>query len=231
MIVDQILEEKVRLLCIAFKVKHAFEYVKKNNTSNNLPYHNWYHALCMVEKCIEGADYHNLPYRSIRHLILAALFHDFDHTGGKSTDDININRALKGLQLYEDNFFSDITSIETLEVKEFIRATEYPYVMEPICIEQKIIRDADLMQCLRPTWKEMIIDGLRQEMSIKLGKDLTEEEMCKGQSKFLDAIRPHSGWGKDVLFLQGKINIAKYNVDLLQSVIDRKNKNENNTPN
>jgi len=220
MIIDQLLEEKVRLLCVVFKVDDAFDYVKKNNTSNNLPYHNWYHALCMVEKCIEGANYHNLPYRSIRHLVLAALFHDFDHTGGKSTDSINIDRALKGWRNYEYTFLRSITSIDKQEVEGIIRVTEYPYVIEPICIEQKIIRDADLMQCLRPTWKEMIIVGLRQEMSIKLGKDLTEEEMCEGQIKFLDAVKPHSDWGKDVLITRGGISSAKYNIVLLECAID-----------
>ena len=220
MINDKELESKVKVLCEVFILLDAFNYVKKNNPSNDLPYHNWYHALCMVEKCLEGAIYHNLPYRSMRHLTLAALFHDYDHTGGKEADSTNISRAIWGWRKYDALSNCSLANIDAMEVEHIIKITEYPYTSDPISIEQKIIRDADLMQCLRPTWHEMIIDGLRKELSIKFGKELTEEEMCEGQIKFLDAVKPHSEWGKDVLITKNGIGKAKYNITLLLCAID-----------
>lgn len=202
MIVDTVLEETASNLCARFGVTPAFDHVRDFNPSNNLPYHNWYHACCMVEKVVEGANYHNLPYRSIRHLILAALFHDFAHSGGKQTDTSNITKAISAVNQFEYNWSRtpDKDSIDLREVKQLIYVTEYPYVLDPVCIEQKIIRDADLMQGLRSTWKEMIIDGLRIEMSIRLGKELTQEDMCLGQVKFLKNVKAYSGWGEHIMF-------------------------------
>lgn len=213
MIVDEELQDKVRTLCQRFGVTYAYQYVAEKNPSNNLPYHNWYHIMCMVEKVVEGANLHNLPYRSIRHLIIAALFHDFGHSGGKQTDTSNINGAIAGFSLFDSHLHSDKDAIDAREIKQLIYVTEYPYVLEPLCIEQKIIRDADLMQAFRPTWKEMIIDGLREEMSIRLGKELTQDDMCLGQVKFLKNIEAHSDWGNEIMFEQGGIEEALIEVE------------------
>lgn len=224
MIIDITLEEKVQKICEQFNAICAFYFVRDKNTSNNLPYHNWYHALCMVEKCVEGADYHNLPYRSIRHLIMAALFHDYEHSGGKEIDSINIDRAVRGWKTYAYAMLREMPSIDIQEVEHIIEVTEYPYVREPICIEQKIIRDADLMQSFRPSWEEMIIDGLREEMSIKHGVEITKEEMCDGQIAFLKKVRALSDWGYHEMFEENKIQTALNNVSNLRYVIGRSKK-------
>jgi len=214
MIIDKQLEDKVRSLCERLNISSVFDFVSINNPSNNLPYHNWYHALCMVEKCVEGGNYHNLPYHSLRHLAVAALFHDFAHSGGKEEDLVNISLAKMSLQRLADQSVDATISpgIDVREVKEIIAVTEYPYVLDPICIEQKIIRDADLMQAFRPTWKEMIIDGLREEMIIKLNKNLTEKDMLEGQVAFLKKVHPCSAWGKYVMFDCGQLDIAILNI-------------------
>jgi hypothetical protein len=216
MIIDLELEEKVKNICKRFNISCVFDFVKEKNPSNNLPYHNWYHACCMVEKVIEGANYHNLPYRSMRHLAVAALLHDFAHSGGHRNDAANIQIALAGAYALEcirpDRTVAN--GIDMSELEELIKVTEYPYVLDPICIEHRIIRDADLMQGLRPTWKEMIIDNLRQEMSIALKKEISEQEMLVGSHKFLSNITPLSNWGYDVMITQEGLSYAIANVTL-----------------
>ena len=201
MIIDTELETKVEGLCHRLHLGFVFEYVRTKNPSNNLPYHSWYHILCMVEKCIEGAQFHNLPYRSMQHLVVGALFHDFAHSGGKYDDSYNIEIALAGF----DRFNYYISGMDRFEIVELIKVTEYPYVLDPISIEQKIIRDADLMQSFRPTWKEMIIDGLAQEMSIRAGHTITPKEMCVGQLAFLSSVYPKSDWGQKIMIQQRQL--------------------------
>ena len=208
MITDQALEDRVRIICERLNLTDAFTWVKEKNPSNNLPYHNWYHALCMVESVVEGANYHDLSYQSIRHLVVAALFHDFAHTGGKEKDAVNITRAVRGLWSLADRSTGRTVAkgIDMFEVEELIGVTEYPYVLDPMCIEQKVLRDADLMQSFRPTWKEMIVRGLREEISISLNRVLTETEMVEGQLKFLQNIKSNSKWGHDVMFAQNWVS-------------------------
>lgn len=208
MIVDKNLADKVRTICKRLNITEALTWVNAHNSANELPYHNLYHTHCMVEKCVEGANYHNLPYRSIQNLVVAALFHDFAHSGGHKDDAVNINNAILGFNSYEDRVRSNI---DANEVRQFIRITQYPYIEEPICIEQRIIRDADLMQSFRSTWKEMILDGLREEMSIKLKKELSLEEMAQGQVAFLKNVRPLSGWGKYVMLDCAQLDISIVN--------------------
>jgi len=210
MTVDNELEIKVRGICTQLDILGAFNWVLKNNPSNDLPYHNWYHALCMIEKCVEGANYHNLPYRSVRHLAVAALFHDYAHTGGGKDDQYNIVLALRGLNNLANRSVGSTVAlgINLDEVEQIIRITQYPYIDAPICIEQRIIRDADLMQSFRPTWKEMILDGLRKEMEIKLNKEISIEEMCKGQIAFLKNVIPLTDWGKHVMYQCGELDKA-----------------------
>jgi hypothetical protein len=186
-----------------FDVSYEYRHVRDYNKSKDLPYHNWYHTMCMVNRCLDGANYHNLPYRSMRSLFVAALFHDYNHSGGEEEDSINIFRAINGLKN------CGVTQgVYLHEVEEIIRVTEYPYVLEPVCIEHRIIRDADLMQgFFIETWEAMIIDGLREEMQVKLKAEITRSEMCLGQIEFLRKAVAHSKWGYSEFF--EKENMSK----------------------
>ena len=200
----QPLEAKVEELCDRFDVVRHYEKVRDHNPANDLPYHNWYHTLCMVEKCVEGANWHNLPWQSIRNLIVAALFHDYAHSGGRTNDTENIARAVRCLANT-----GPALAMNIVDVEQIIRVTEYPYVLEPVCIEHRIIRDADLMQVLRiDTWEEMVIHGLRKEIEVKLGNPLSVLEMCAGQIDFLRKIKVHSDWGKEVFYKNGALTEA-----------------------
>jgi hypothetical protein len=170
-----------------FGFNTMFEKVRLNNFSNTLPYHNWFHTCCMVCNCIEGAQYYNLDFRQCYLIGVSALFHDFNHSGGRSTDAENIEVAVKGFQ----DFGYGTVELDNLQIEHTIRVTQYPFIHTPKTIEQKIIRDADLMQVLEPEWFEHIILGLQLEF-LNGGKSFTEQEMLKGQMVFLSEHIPHN---------------------------------------
>jgi hypothetical protein len=199
--VDTELEERVQELCSQLSISRSFENVRDKNPSNNLPYHNLYHTLTIVEKVVAGGNYYNLPYRSLRHLATAALYHDYAHSGGKYEDSVNVSCALSKMKEFDLD-----RSIDRFEVANIIRATEYPYVVEPICIEQRIIRDADLMQGFcEETWKEMILIGLRAEMSIKLSKEFSVCEFGNAQIDFLKSCKTCTEWGHKEFYNKGNV--------------------------
>jgi hypothetical protein len=85
------------------------------------------------------------------------------------------------------------------QMLETVRVTQYPFIHTPKTIEQKIIRDADLMQILEPEWFDHVILGLQAEFKAG-GKDYTLEEMLKGQLAFLKEHIPHNlftQWAKN----------------------------------
>jgi hypothetical protein len=197
-----LLEDTVYKICIGTNLQYHYEFVRENNPSNNLPYHNWYHTLCMIKNCFDASEYYNLPMSSMRGLCAAALWHDYGHTGGKFDDVVNITNTINHFR----NFHLSLSSCATREldsdlchVPSLISVTQYPYVHEPFGIEQKIIRDADLMQIAEVTWYDMIITRLGREMSIKYGRQLTDLEMIEGQISFLKNINLYTDWGKNKL--------------------------------
>src|SRR5262245_49739105 len=92
------------------------------------PYHNARHILHVTYQCyIACVSYgHKLTKREMRNLLIAAMFHDFDHSGLTGDDDLNIARALRALQKFilpEDQSHRD-------EIEYLIKATEYPYKID-----------------------------------------------------------------------------------------------------
>lgn len=65
-------------------VKDIILFHFRNNKGLNLPYHNFYHGLVVTSSCIEAADFYNLEWKDVEKLMVAALFHDFNHSGGKT---------------------------------------------------------------------------------------------------------------------------------------------------
>lgn len=173
-----------------------------HNESATLPYHNLFHANCMIENCYDGAQWHDLPYGSTRELLIAAMFHDFDHSGGKEVDHVNITCALTGLS----QFFiqSDRGSGYCPDlIWQCIRCTEYPFVVEPFTIEQRIIRDADLMQFRYPNWRRMLEHKLREEMEVKVGKPISDDEMYDGNRNFWLVAKFYTAWGRKIFNTEG----------------------------
>jgi hypothetical protein len=167
-----------------------YDWFVQNNPSNNLPYHNLFHTQCMIENCYDGAQYYNLPYDATQQLLTAALFHDFAHTGGKELDSENIRRAL------HDGLWKLYGGELPKLIWECVKCTQYPYVREPFTIEQRIIRDADLMQFRFSNWEEMLFVNLKKEMEEMRRCSISDEEMLVGQRKFWSDVTFFTDWGK-----------------------------------
>lgn len=195
----KLIEPRVKEICIGINIENHYNYVHDNNPSRDLPYHNWYHTICMVLNCYEAATFYNLPMSSVRAVCVAALWHDYAHNGGKNEDSLNVLSAIR----HYLKFHLSLSSAQTRDhdsdlnhVPDIIRVTEYPYVNETFSIEQRIIRDADLMQITFPTSHEMTIIRLGKEMSVKFSREVTNIEMMEGQIKFLKEIKMMTEWGK-----------------------------------
>lgn len=115
------------------------------------PYHNFRHMFHVLYMCYQACVFYadELSPREMRNLLIAAMFHDFDHSGMMGNDDLNIERAIRGLRkhlLSEDQ-------PESENIAGLIRATEYPYKVpsENLCgLLAPILRDADMSRVSAP---------------------------------------------------------------------------------
>lgn len=170
------------------ELQKGFSWIMKNSTSNDLPYHNFNHLLTVVRYTHGACVFYELEKKDHLELLMAALFHDVNHSGGKSTDDVNVSTAKETVTKFIEEFCSDIDSTEVCRI---IDATQYPYVIEPedMDLKQQIIRDADLMQVFEYNWIQQNMMGLCSEMGI------TMDKMIPGQKAFLMGAQFNTNWG------------------------------------
>ena len=159
-------------------------FMDKNPSKDN-PYHNNYHMYSMVVRCNTLADYAIQRGSEVRkdELLLAAMFHDYEHSGGKLVDSQNIERAIRAI---EQSGLLEFSQLE--DVCDIIDVTQYPFIYEPFTIEEKIIRDADLLQCTEAGYIYHTYYGLLEEIRIK-NSDLTTQQFVVGQLKFLESAK------------------------------------------
>ena len=188
---DQVIED-AKTVCKNFGIYSIYSNVYSKNPSNDLPYHNWYHTNSVIVNCAAGAAYHNLSYDDTRDLLLAALFHDFAHSGGTQSDELNVKTAI----LHFKEMYHGL--LNTDKIAKFIDCTEYPFTKHPFCIEMKILRDADLMQWLMPDSEVMIAIGLRKEVELAQGKEIPMANWLDMQLQFLETAKFYSTWGINI---------------------------------
>lgn len=162
-----------------------------DNPSANAPYHNAGHSCTVALNCLSGATHYALPQKDMRLIFLAGLYHDYDHTQGECTDDVNIARAIRGMRYWcRELDGMDEQSIVSME--NMIRATIVPASLftseRSLC--QSIICDADHMQYLEPDAKTFMA-GLEKEMGIPVTDDST--------SIFLSQYKARTDWGQQQL--------------------------------
>src|ERR1700722_10358741 len=167
--------------------------------SNNLrnPYHNFRHTLRVLWLCQKACRYYQkkLTPRQMRNLLIAALFHDFDHPGHphpgeQDPDRINIRIAIAGLRRHI--MADDRASLP--EIEALIEATHYPYKTagEELDLLGKILRDADLAQVFSPVWIQQVVIGLAGERGVK------PIEILRAQASFLDTLSFHTRWARQM---------------------------------
>lgn len=186
------------------------------NLSN--PYHNFRHMTHVTWLCYQACRFYRneLSARQMRGLLIAALFHDFDHpghphAGEKDPDRINIPIAVAALRrhiLPEDR---DLLSL----IEAAIEATHYPYKMagEDLDLLGKIIRDADLAQALSVAWIQQVVIGLAQEWQV------SPLEVLRMQTGFLRSLPLNTEWARKLFppdLVQAKIDEAEKLLRFLQ---------------
>ncbi len=177
---------------------HYFRTIITHAKNLKNPYHNFRHLFHVLWLCHEACVWYiekdprqyGVGKKSRRNLLIAAMFHDFDHSGqcGTGRDHEEIARAIDGFRKHIA--LEDKHSLPQIE--ELITATEFPYTIESnrLSLSAKIIRDADMGQTFDPVWIQQIIFGLAQEMGIQPKVQLLR------QQKFMSSVVFHSEWGQ-----------------------------------
>ncbi len=193
----------------------VWKFVEENNTGRDNTYHNNAHMMSVARGCWE---FYNVErHRSVTYienalevLLVAAMLHDFDHTGGVEDDEINIARAIAGVERIagslDKQFFDGFSNL----VISTIKVTQYPFVHSPTTMPQRIIRDVDGMQSYEPNGLELIMEGLRSEMVGRLGYLPTYTMMYKGQIKFLATMELYTDVGKAIVKEMGSALIEGF---------------------
>lgn len=163
----------------------ALKYVLENNKGENNPYHNNYHLLNVFRSAMKLTIGH-LESKDVTEIGLAALFHDFNHSGGKLTDDENIKLSITGLANFHiDNvqLFID-KGIDVGNSYVLIDITEYPHKREPETIQEQIIRDSDMLQCYEKDWFLNVVMGfLHKEVGLSVKNSI------ENQTKFVNNVK------------------------------------------
>jgi len=166
-------------------------WIMQNNSGKYNPYHNNFHLESVAEIILTHLPFALKPEDFRSKIITAALFHDFNHSGGKlKNDDDNIALALSGYY-----HFCDISNIEPdNDVIELIKCTRYPYQTDGSDLNemQKILRDADILQGM---FCQNYINGIVRAISEEAG--ISFEKMLEGQEAFLTNTKFLTEWATD----------------------------------
>jgi len=185
------------------------------NCAKNLqhPYHNFRHIFHVMWLCYSACQYYRniLTPRQMRNLLIAAIFHDFDHSGKPGHDELNIAEAIKALEKH----IAPEDRAHLADISYLIRMTEFPYKISSDGLELRalIIRDADLSQAFSVAWIQQIVFGLASEWEKK------PADILKLQGGFLGSLKFHTKWAEEKFpdaLTQEKINEAKELLTLLE---------------
>ena len=176
------------------------------------PYHNFRHLYHVMWLCYSACLFYGKYFsaRKMRNLLIAAMFHDFDHTGVAGPDSVNIERAVAALRKYilpED--WDHLAEIENL-----IQLTQFPYEIpsDKVNLPARILRDADVSQALNPAWVQHVVFGLAKEWGKK------PIEVLRTQGAFHNSIEFATNWAKEMFppeVVAAKVAEAAEYVELL----------------
>jgi len=158
--------------------------LRKLNRAADAPYHNAYHADCLVIQAEEAVRFYEMRGVAVeaKALLAAAFFHDFDHSAGELDDDYNIAQACAAVARHLPAA-TGASEAEVAAVCALIRPTRYPFApVDPNALEARILRDADLMQVFETDAGALFRqhDGLRVEVARRQGHDISRADFAEG---------------------------------------------------
>ena len=168
-------------------------------------YHNDRHVTSVLQGVLDYISQYQADPRTVRLLLLAAMFHDAKHTLGVMPDRVNTALAvgtLKPVQYLgalipqcvdhianywlsdiECNGYKEHTAFLT-ELMELILDTTFPY--NDVCAPRYLVgvfRDIDRLSIYRPDWYDQIYSGLYLESAAP--KSIAFVDYCASQVNFL----------------------------------------------
>jgi len=192
---------------------HYFQVVFNNANNLRNPYHNFRHMFHVLYLCYKACQYYGnrLSDNEKRALLIAALFHDFNHSGTTGPDSENIKEAIFALTRYilpEDKHLMSLAL-------DYILATEFPYKDDgsALPLPAQILRDADRSQSMSVAWIQQIVFGLSQEWN------KTPLEVLTIQKPFHTSFTFMTEWAKQEFpaeAIQEKIDEAEALIELLK---------------
>jgi len=144
--------------------RQAWECFLAFNSSGQLPYHNSTHTRFAVEDAFMlGYRRGGISsWRDLTKLVLASIAHDYNHSGGRTSDAENIQQAIHAVKQFAKPSLSELTPDDEAQIVEAVACTEYDlekgFVMEPTTPIAMALRDADLCTMFH-VWQE---EGLTQ---------------------------------------------------------------------
>jgi hypothetical protein len=183
-----------------------------------LCYHNKTHAAAVTLNCYEAVYSTELPISvdDKKSILLAAIFHDTDHSRGAWLDVLNIANAINALkQAHKEATYKVTVPILNKAVK-LIGYTQYPYVVASDRIKDycaRVIRDADLMMLYEPS--EVAVDlhvGLFNEMKDGgYGQEgpVSPDTFIEKYSNFVYNIRWNTRWARNKAFMHNYPQLIK----------------------
>lgn len=180
------------------KLLPLWSYVMEHNPSGGAPYHNNHHMLHMawLADLLYQAETQQDSGVSPRHMLAAALFHDFDHTAGVMDDSVNVLQAVDAWAVAYNQL--QPAGIDPEMVAELIRSTEYPYPAPALTLEAKCLRDADLLYTTVMGNPYTVLRDLKAEMEVRLDRTITEVEMAESYKEFIRKAELHSELAKSL---------------------------------
>jgi len=192
--------DSVLQLIEKYQLGPVVRWILENNPSQALPYHNLQHSLYVMfyaEKCWDSWRW-GFEKECPVHVLLAALFHDFGHSGGLFPDGKNVEIAADAFRYFhfhnerkrEPYISPDAYHVDM--VANLILATEYPHELECLTADRMCLLDADMMQYCNDTLFGCLV-GIRSECFRYTGWD----EYLEKTIEFLDGIAFHTPYGKE----------------------------------
>jgi hypothetical protein len=197
-------------------LRYYFQILWEYAKNLNHPYHNFRHILhvtyAVYRMCEHYVGLGLITPLQARFALIAALFHDFDHTGKPGPDSVNTARAIAGLHrhvLDEDRPYLG-------KMDGMIRDMEFPHQLPSASLSllHRMLRDADMVQALDPVWLQEVVFGLAKE------RDVPPFEVLRQQVDFLQKLEFHTGWAQKHYprsMIENKIAEAQALIDILQN--------------
>lgn len=170
-------------------------YIKTNNPSGNLPYHNNQHmfSVAVIADFLYMQEVDYVVDRERRWLMVSALLHDYDHTGGREPDYKNVSNARMAVpQIYRPH---------SAIISHTIAVTTYPFTRAPVALIEQCLRDADLLHPILAKDPQVVMVGLREELNHSRKTPVTLEGLVRAQGEFLRTAEFFTITGK-ALFLE-----------------------------